>query len=171
MHGLVQLATRKWLAMQREEEWWRGEFCRKLNAVFPTGEHENWSRCELLFPHAKAAERQQPANNARVREWGRILRNAGWYALAKGNYNEAERICDKSTRALKGAFGDNDADTLSSMNNLASTYRNQGRWTEAEKLEVQVMEDEKEGAGGRASRYADQHEQPGVYFTEAGQKW
>jgi hypothetical protein len=26
------------------------------------------------------------------------------------------------------------------MANLASTYRNQGRWTEAEKMEVQAME-------------------------------
>jgi tetratricopeptide (TPR) repeat protein len=31
-------------------------------------------------------------------------------------------------------------DTLISMANLASTYRNQGRWKEAEELEVQVME-------------------------------
>jgi hypothetical protein len=31
-------------------------------------------------------------------------------------------------------------DTLTSMANLASTYRNQGRWKEAEELEVQVME-------------------------------
>jgi hypothetical protein len=31
-------------------------------------------------------------------------------------------------------------DTLTSMANLASTYRNQGRWKEAEDLEVQVME-------------------------------
>jgi hypothetical protein len=30
--------------------------------------------------------------------------------------------------------------TLASIANLASTYRNQGRWTEAEKIEVQVME-------------------------------
>jgi hypothetical protein len=30
--------------------------------------------------------------------------------------------------------------TLISMANLASTYRNQGRWKEAEELEVQVME-------------------------------
>ena len=29
------------------------------------------------------------------------------------------------------------------MNNLACTYSNQGRWTEAEKLEVQVMETRK----------------------------
>jgi Tetratricopeptide repeat len=31
-------------------------------------------------------------------------------------------------------------DTLSSINNLASTYRNQGRWNEAEELQVQVRE-------------------------------
>ncbi|RHZ61472.1 uncharacterized protein CDV56_109014 [Aspergillus thermomutatus] len=33
--------------------------------------------------------------------------------------------------------------TLASMANLASTYRNQGRWNEAEKLGVQVMETSK----------------------------
>jgi hypothetical protein len=31
--------------------------------------------------------------------------------------------------------------TLTDMNNLALTYRNQGRWTEAENLGVQVMGD------------------------------
>jgi hypothetical protein len=31
-------------------------------------------------------------------------------------------------------------DTLLSMGNLASTYRNQGRWKEAEELELQVIE-------------------------------
>jgi len=31
-------------------------------------------------------------------------------------------------------------DTLTSMANLASTYRNQGRWKEAEELDVQVVE-------------------------------
>jgi hypothetical protein len=30
--------------------------------------------------------------------------------------------------------------TLTSMANLASTYRNQGRWNEAEQLQVQVMD-------------------------------
>jgi hypothetical protein len=33
------------------------------------------------------------------------------------------------------------------MANLASTYRNQGRWEEAEKLEVQVMETSKTKLG------------------------
>ncbi|KZL83841.1 kinesin light chain 3 [Colletotrichum incanum] len=33
------------------------------------------------------------------------------------------------------------------MANLASTYRNQGRWEEAEKLDVQVMETRKTKLG------------------------
>ena len=36
---------------------------------------------------------------------------------------------------------------MNSMGNLASTYRNQGRWEEAEKLEVQVMETRKTKLG------------------------
>ena len=60
MHGLVQLATRKWLEMQGTQERWKAQFCMKLNAVFPNGNHENWGLCEILFPHAKSAERQRP---------------------------------------------------------------------------------------------------------------
>jgi hypothetical protein len=37
-------------------------------------------------------------------------------------------------------LGQEHPSTLSSMANLASTYRNEGRWKEAEELEVQVME-------------------------------
>jgi len=47
-----------------------------------------------------------------------------------------------------GAAGDGESydsagrgtSTLTSMANLASTYRNLGQWEEAEELEVQVME-------------------------------
>jgi Tetratricopeptide repeat len=38
-------------------------------------------------------------------------------------------------------------DTLTSMANLASTYRNQGRWKEAEELEVQLMKTSKRVLG------------------------
>ncbi len=40
----------------------------------------------------------------------------------------------------KRVLGEKHPSTLTSMNNLASTYRNQGRWTEAKQMEVQVME-------------------------------
>ena len=45
-------------------------------------------------------------------------------------------MIETSTRVL----GEEHPDTLSSIANLAATYRNQGRWKEAEELRVRVME-------------------------------
>ena len=42
-----------------------------------------------------------------------------------------------------GVLGQDHPDALASMANLASTFREQGRWKEAEELEVKVMETKK----------------------------
>ena len=47
----------------------------------------------------------------------------------------------------KRVLGEEHPDTLTSMYNLASTYRSQGRWKEAEMLEVLVMETRKRVLG------------------------
>ena len=47
----------------------------------------------------------------------------------------------------KKLLGAEHPDTLGSMANLASTYWNQGRWSEAEKLAVHVMDRTKELLG------------------------
>ncbi|KAK2755649.1 kinesin light chain [Colletotrichum kahawae] len=39
----------------------------------------------------------------------------------------------------KKVLGEEHPDTLTSMGNLASTYRNQGRWKEAEELEAKEL--------------------------------
>ena len=43
----------------------------------------------------------------------------------------------------KYLLGEEHPDTLSSMANLAATYRNQGKWKEAKALEVLMMEKSK----------------------------
>jgi tetratricopeptide (TPR) repeat protein len=88
----------------------------------------------MLLPHAKSAERQQPIGDRLVGEWAQILRKAGWYALARGDYREAERMCEKSARAPRKVLSGEDLETSYSLGMLASTYRNQGRWTEAEEM-------------------------------------
>lgn len=77
MHGLVQLATRRWLQMQDELEWWKQRFISSLCAAFPTtGEHENWEACQTLFPHAKSAAGQPPKDESSLGEWATILHQA-----------------------------------------------------------------------------------------------
>jgi hypothetical protein len=47
----------------------------------------------------------------------------------------------------KRVLGNEHPDTLTSMANLASTYWDQGRWAEAEDLQVQVIETTKRVLG------------------------
>jgi hypothetical protein len=49
--------------------------------------------------------------------------------------------------ASKKVLGDEHPNTLTSMANLASTYWNQGRWKEAEELQVLVTEARKSVLG------------------------
>jgi hypothetical protein len=49
MHRLVQLATRKWLEAHGQLERWKQQFVRNLYVEFPTGEYENWPKCQELF--------------------------------------------------------------------------------------------------------------------------
>ena len=46
------------------------------------------------------------------------------------------QVIETSSRVLR----EEHPSTLTSIANLASTYSNQGRWKEAEELEVQVLE-------------------------------
>ena len=55
MHGRVQLATRKRLEPLGQLERWKQQFTKNLGEEFPTGEYENWAKCQELFPNAKAA--------------------------------------------------------------------------------------------------------------------
>ena len=60
IHALVQLATRKWLEANGKLERWKQYYIKNLSAEFPTGEHENWTYYQALFPHAKSAIAQRP---------------------------------------------------------------------------------------------------------------
>ena len=51
----------------------------------------------------------------------------------------AEQLGAKIMETRRTVLGPNHPDTLTSMANLASTYMNQGRWKEAEELQVKVM--------------------------------
>ena len=64
---------------------------------------------------------------------------------------EAEAIYKKLLELSKERNGPQHHDTLTSMANLASIYRDQGRWDEAEKLGVQVMEKRKRVLGAEHS--------------------
>ncbi|KAI2863719.1 hypothetical protein CBS13152_11227 [Aspergillus niger] len=80
---------------------------------------------------------QQPESDDLLIQWAKLLyRGACWY----GHWKKAEQLQVQVMETRKIKLGEDHPNTLTSMANLASTYRNQGRWEKAEQLEVQVME-------------------------------
>ena len=80
MHGLVQLAIREWLKASKQQERWKQQFIKRLCAELPTGEYENWVRCQALFLHAQSAITQQPDEHDALIDWASILYKAAHYA-------------------------------------------------------------------------------------------
>ena len=57
-------------------------------------------------------------------------------------------------------LGDDHPDTLTSMHNLAVTYRQQGKLTEAAKMHEEVLAKRQDDLGRRSSGHAHKHAQP-----------
>ena len=55
---------------------------------------------------------------------------------SNGIYNEAERLFSQVREMRERVLGSGHPSALTSMANLASMYRNQERWKDAEELEV-----------------------------------
>ncbi|KAK4898080.1 hypothetical protein LTR49_027892 [Elasticomyces elasticus] len=178
MHRLVQDATLVWLEGYGRLNEIRERFVHHLYMSIPTGNFENWSLCRTLFPHAKSASEQRPVSANALLEWALVMYRSAWYAAGQGDSMDAlematcsmtarseqlgeedqqtlwsEAIVASGPRAMEGGGGaagegSEHPDTLSSIANLASTHRDQGRWNEAEELNVKVMETRARVLGG-----------------------
>lgn len=140
MHGLVQLAIRKWLETRGQLEKWKQKFIKNLCAEFPTGNYENWTKCQTLFPHVKSAEAQRPIVEDSLWEWAVILSRAAYYLETKGAFAEAETMALKGIKTMRQIRGREDEETLVGMHTLSMIYDSQGQWKEAETLLDEVIE-------------------------------
>jgi CHAT domain-containing protein/Flp pilus assembly protein TadD len=68
-------------------------------------------------------------------------------AYRAGAYGEGVRFAEEALEIARMAFGERDERTLTSLNNLAALYDNQGRYNEAEPLYVQALERRRESLG------------------------
>jgi len=147
MHRLVQLATKRWLKAARQFDRWSAQYISNLEEAFPTSAFDNWAVCQVLFPHAVAALHTEVTNRKTVLQQASLLLRSGQYASAAGVYADAEKMEERSLEARRKVLGEGHPGTLGSMNNLAATYSQQGRWDKAEKLQEEVMEKRKEVLG------------------------
>lgn len=148
MHRLVQLVTRKWLVMQDKFAEFTERALETVSEAYPYGNHETRQTCVDYLPHAIAVlGNDETGLYSEKIERATLLICMTGYFLYSGQWNEAERSAVQSVNIRQEILGEAHPDTLTSMANLASTYRKQGRWKEAEELEVRVMEMKKKVLG------------------------
>ncbi|KAJ6016454.1 hypothetical protein N7540_011045 [Penicillium herquei] len=147
MHRLVQLTVRAWLKEYGQEEKWKERSIENLYVKFPTGQYEYWERCRALFPHVKSAMSHRPKSQDCLRSWAELLYRGAWYAQECGNFPDSREMASVSREQRMKILGLEDEGTLNSTAMLAVAYRLDGRWEEAEQLDVQVMETRKTKLG------------------------
>ncbi|XP_014560225.1 hypothetical protein COCVIDRAFT_89854, partial [Bipolaris victoriae FI3] len=139
MHSLVQLATRTWLENEGQLAKWREQFISSLCAALPTGEYENWEKCQALFPHARAALAQRPESKESRKEWALLLYRAAWYALRRGRAGEAEEMATMSMSVRSEELGEEDVRTVESMGMVGLARLLGGKHKEAEAILRQTL--------------------------------
>jgi tetratricopeptide (TPR) repeat protein len=139
MHSLVQLATRTWLENEGQLNKWREQFISNLCAEMPTGDYENWEKCQALFPHAQAALAQRPKDRESLRKWALLLYKAAGYSWRQGRAEEAEHMAVVSMKVGSEVLGDEHAGTLSSMGLVGLARALGGKYEEAEATHRQTL--------------------------------
>ncbi|KAI2885598.1 hypothetical protein CBS13152_7503 [Aspergillus niger] len=139
LHRLVHLATRNWL---RKNQQFRRQILKtadRLSEVFPDNDHANRQVWRKYLPHALSLIAEAGFRKEQEK-YIDLIQNVCGCLYSDGRWKEAEDLDMQVMESRKQVLGPEHPDTLTSMGNLASTYRNQGRWKEAEDLEVQELE-------------------------------
>ncbi|KAF2030383.1 TPR-like protein [Setomelanomma holmii] len=147
MHALVQFCTRIWLSSFSNAAQWEQEFVALMARELPSGEYENWGKCQQLLPHVEPLFKSEPAAKEAVEAWAQVLTNAAWYLCLRGNYERAELIARKASATTERLYGINNELTLEYINNLANVLHDRGKYEAAELLHRQALEEREKRFG------------------------
>ncbi|KAF2730079.1 HET-domain-containing protein [Polyplosphaeria fusca] len=126
LHQLVHCAVRGWLRKQERLDEWTGNAIKQLNRVFPGGDDDGRSKWRRLLPHARYVLSHSLAEQ-KGGDRSSLTWNTATALYNDGRWKEAEELVLQAMKMSKTKLGADHPNTLASMANLASTYRNQGR--------------------------------------------
>ncbi|KAF2818103.1 hypothetical protein CC86DRAFT_414212 [Ophiobolus disseminans] len=140
MHALVQFCTQVWLSSFSNAEQWEQRFVALMAQELPSGEHQNWARCQQLLPHVEPLFNSKPTTEETLKAWAQVLTNAAQYLWLQGSFDSAQQLAERVLTARENLFGLDDRQTLGSVSNLAQVLEAQGKYEDAEKLNRRALE-------------------------------
>jgi tetratricopeptide (TPR) repeat protein len=142
MHGLVQLATRKWLGIRSQLETWEGRSIHTMATVFPRADNadrKNMESCQDLLPHARKTLAYIPRDVSVIPERATVAVNVGWYLYLSGGYSEAEKVCRRAYVEIHDLLGPKDMKTIASSALLAKVLISQSKYDEAQAKQEEAL--------------------------------
>ncbi|KAI9715684.1 MAG: hypothetical protein M1812_005836 [Candelaria pacifica] len=139
---LLEYAS-KWLVHHVTRTAQAHEVAKVLIQFFETT--QGWKWLERLSAAYRISPGHLQLMQSNLKVWTGLLHIIDGSHLALSNFLLV--LAQNRVRELSLSLSNEHPDTLSSMAYLASTYQNQGRWKEAENLEVQVMNTSKRVLG------------------------
>jgi len=140
MHRLVQFAARVWLESNGQYQHWAQRSVVKLDMALPTGEHEHWEQCQLLYPHARSSLEINLTSREALLRRSSVLYKAASFAWSRGSASDAEMLATMSMRVRKRELGSEDMRTLLSQDMLGLALAQMGRYKTAEELHRRTLE-------------------------------
>lgn len=141
MHKLVQEAIRYGLSRKgrhEEEVLFSGTALRAISRLYPQHHRGRWDECEKYLTHALRASEWGGLCDREV-EAANLLTRVSQYLYHCGRWRESEPVNKWALELRQEKLGDRHADTLSSMAELATTYRGQRRLDEALEMSSRVL--------------------------------
>jgi tetratricopeptide (TPR) repeat protein len=142
VHGLVHGALGEWLKRHRQLHTWTQYAIKQLVRVFPENTEMNRGRWTRLAPHVKHALshcRSEP--KAKYSQTLGLMSAYGLTLLSDQQYLQAEQLFLQLIEMMEFMkIGDEEPEMLSMRCGLSVCYREQGRWKEAEELQVRDLE-------------------------------
>ncbi|KAK9384161.1 hypothetical protein V1515DRAFT_589424, partial [Lipomyces mesembrius] len=133
VHRLVHLATRNWLRREELLEPWAKAVVDRLDAKFPTNNHQNRTIWRRYLTHALYA-----LDSQLIDQDGKSRIDLAWKVgnclYSDGRWKEAETLLVQVMEFRKTVLGEEHPDTLESMNDLAELFNSQGKYEAAEPL-------------------------------------
>jgi len=176
MHRLVQAVVRDGMK-DDDERVWAERMVKMMNKVFPIVEFKYWDICQRYLPHAQLCYELIQQWHIVSIEAGRLLNNLGDYLQERGNYTDKVFQLALTVRQTMGIV---DSDLAESFNNLAHIHHVQGKYPEAEQLQLRAIDiwqqtggpihlDVATGINNLASIYEDEgkYEQAEKFFQQA----
>ena len=134
MHSLVRAAIQAWLRLQGTLPDWQQSALSVLAKIFPSGEYENWSRCEAYLPHAMIILQYEPDSPHSCLERAVLLERIAMYDKEQYRFRPALGKSKEAAQIFQRFVGSEDPRTLSCSVTAANCLIHLFQLREAEQI-------------------------------------